>query len=112
MPTSAPAAVRGASAEAIGYHYSIGNEFDRLWLDKTITYSCALFEGDDHDLSAAQVRKLDYHLTQARVLNAHRVLDVGCGWGSGLRRMVEQYNVNRAVGLTLSQAQADWITAS
>ena len=75
MSTAAP----GASAEAIGYHYSIGNEFYRLWLDKTITYSGALWEEGD-TLEAAQFRKLDYHLTQARVQPGARVLDVGCGW--------------------------------
>ena len=106
MSTAAP----GASAEAIGYHYSIGNEFYRLWLDKTITYSGALWEDGD-TLEAAQFRKLDYHLTQAHVQPGARVLDVGCGWGSGLRRMVENYEAGKAVGLTLSQAQADWIAS-
>jgi cyclopropane-fatty-acyl-phospholipid synthase len=106
MSTAAP----GASAEAIGYHYSIGNEFYRLWLDNTITYSGALWEDGD-SLEAAQYRKLDYHLTQAKVQPGSRVLDVGCGWGSGLRRMVEKFEVGQAVGLTLSQAQADWIAS-
>ena len=59
-----------------------------------------------------QIRKLDYHLSQARVRHAKRVLDIGCGWGSALRRMVEAYDVGQAVGLTLSQAQADWIAAA
>jgi cyclopropane-fatty-acyl-phospholipid synthase len=105
------AAAPGASAEAIQYHYSIGNDFYRLWLDKTITYSGALWEAGD-TLEMAQFRKLDYHLTQAGVRGGSRVLDIGCGWGSGLRRMVEEYGVARAVGLTLSQAQADYITAA
>ena len=106
MTTAAP----GASAEAIQYHYSIGNDFYRLWLDPTITYSGALWEESD-TLEAAQYRKLDYHLTQARVQPGSRVLDVGCGWGSGLKRMVEKYDVGQAVGLTLSQAQADYIAS-
>ena len=59
----------------------------------------------------AQFRKLDYHITQARVQSGARVLDVGCGWGSCLKRMVEKYDVGQAVGLTLSQAQADWIAS-
>ena len=106
MTSAAP----GASADAIQYHYSIGNEFYRLWLDPTITYSGALWEEGD-TLEAAQFRKLDYHLTQARVQSGARVFDIGCGWGSGLRRMVEKYDVGQAVGLTLSQAQADYIAS-
>jgi cyclopropane-fatty-acyl-phospholipid synthase len=106
MTTAAP----GASAEAIQYHYSIGNDFYRLWLDPTITYSGALWEEGD-TLEAAQYRKLDYHLTQAHVRPGTRVLDVGCGWGSGLKRMVEKYDVGHATGLTLSQAQADYIAS-
>jgi cyclopropane-fatty-acyl-phospholipid synthase len=104
------AAAPGASAEAIQYHYSIGNEFYRLWLDNTITYSGALWEEGD-TLETAQFRKLDYHISQARVQSGARVLDVGCGWGSCLKRLVEKYDVGQAVGLTLSQAQADWIAS-
>ncbi len=104
------AAAPGASAEAIQYHYSIGNEFYRLWLDSTITYSGALWEDGD-TLETAQFRKLDYHIAQARVQSGSRVLDVGCGWGSCLKRMVEKYDVGQATGLTLSQAQADWIAS-
>lgn len=99
----------GASREAIEHHYSIGNAFYQLWLDSSLTYSGALWEEGD-TLEMAQMRKLDYHLTQARARDANRVLDVGCGWGSALGRMVEEYNVKRAVGLTLSRAQADWIS--
>lgn len=107
MTTAAP----GASAEAIQYHYSIGNDFYRLWLDTTMTYSGALWEDGD-TLETAQLRKLDYHLTQAGVRSGSRVLDIGCGWGSALRRMVENYGVGHAVGLTLSQAQADYVAAA
>jgi cyclopropane-fatty-acyl-phospholipid synthase len=57
----------GASTEAIDRHYSIGNDFYRLWLDSTVTYSGALWEKQD-SLETAQLRKLDYHLTQAKVV--------------------------------------------
>jgi len=97
----------GASAEAIQYHYDAGNEFYRLWLDPTMTYSGAMYEPGD-TLETAQLRKIDYHIDQARARGAKRVLDVGSGWGGLLRRLAETHGVDRAVGLTLSRAQAEW----
>lgn len=97
-----------ASAEAIQHHYDIGNNFYQLWLDPTSTYSSALWEEDD-TLKSAQLRKIDFHINQARAKGAKRVLDVGCGWGSTLKRLVENHDVEYALGLTLSKAQADWI---
>ncbi|MHC5729130.1 MAG: class I SAM-dependent methyltransferase, partial [Nostoc sp.] len=99
----------GASAEAIQHHYDAGNDFYQLWLDPTITYSAALWEEND-TLESAQIRKLDYHINQARVSNANRVLDVGCGWGSTLKHLVDVHNVKQAVGLTLSNGQAERIS--
>lgn len=100
----------GASAEAIQHHYDIDNAFYRLWLDDSMTYSCALF-GEGDSLETAQQRKLDYHIEQARARGAGNVLDIGCGWGSMLRRLVETTGVLNAVGLSLSQAQIDSISA-
>lgn len=101
---------RGASAAAIRHHYDAGEDFYRLWLDPTLTYSCALW-AEGRTLEEAQVAKIDHLLTAARAHGVHRLLDVGCGWGSVLRRAVETYGVGHAVGLTLSQAQAEWVTA-
>ena len=99
----------GASAEAIQYHYDVSTQFYQLWLDATCTYSCALWRGTEDTLDAAQLRKLDFHIQQARAQGASRVLDIGCGWGSTLQHMVKTAEVQQAVGLTLSQAQAAWI---
>jgi cyclopropane-fatty-acyl-phospholipid synthase len=107
---STGSAAHGASPEAIQNHYDVGNAFYRLWLDRTSTYSCALWEPGD-DLDAAQLRKLDFHIGQAGASGARRVLDVGCGWGSLLARLVSEHGVSDAVGLTLSQEQADWVRA-
>ena len=104
------AAVQGASPEAIQSHYDVGNDFYALWLDRTLTYSSALWEGPDDALEAAQMRKVDFHIDQARAAGAGRVLDIGCGWGTMLRRLVER-GAGRAVGLTLSEAQAEAIAA-
>ena len=102
---------QGASAEAIEHHYGTGNEYFRLWLDESMTYSCAMWDPHDSDqtLDAAQMRKIDYHIEQARAKNAKRVLDIGCGWGSVLTRLTTQFNCEAAVGLTLSKSQAEWI---
>lgn len=101
----------GASPEAIQAHYDVSNDFYALWLDSTMAYSCALWEAGD-TLKQAQLRKLDFHLTQAQATNKSNLLDVGCGWGALLDRAVTHYNVKNVVGLTLSQAQADWVTHS
>ncbi len=99
---------QGASAEAIQHHYDVSNDFYQLWLDQTLAYSSALWEEND-SLESAQLRKIDFHINQARAVGAKRVLDVGCGWGGTLKRLVEIHNVDRAIGLTLSNAQAEWI---
>ncbi len=101
---------QGASAEAIEHHYDVGNEFYALWLDETLTYSCALWDGPEDTLLAAQQRKLDYLLTGANVQGAERLLDVGCGWGALLRRAIDRYAVKHGTGLTLSRAQAEYVT--
>jgi len=98
----------GSSAAAVQHHYDVGNDFYRLWLDPSMTYSGALWHDGD-SLAQAQERKLDFHIEAARAHGAARVLDVGCGWGSLLRRMVERHGVARTVGLTLSEAQAAFI---
>jgi cyclopropane-fatty-acyl-phospholipid synthase len=103
----------GASAPAIRHHYDLGNDFYRLWLDEEMVYSCALWspEAPDEDLAAAQRRKLRYHLKQAAPAGAASVLDVGCGWGALLRLAVGEGGARQALGLTLSDAQAEWIRA-
>ena len=99
----------GASTEAIQQHYDLSNDFYALWLDETMTYSCALWKPGD-TLEQAQIRKLDYHLEQARARNASRLLDIGSGWGSLLARAVEHFDVGIVQGLTLSQAQHDYVS--
>lgn len=108
---AAPETGVGASAQAIQAHYDVSNDFYALWLDPTMAYSCALWEAGD-TLEQAQLRKLDFHLECAHATNKKNLLDVGCGWGALLERAVTNYNVENAVGLTLSQAQADWVIAS
>jgi cyclopropane-fatty-acyl-phospholipid synthase len=98
----------GASPEAIRAHYDLGEEFFQLCIGPELIYSCAMFD-EVNDLAGAQLRKLDFHIDAARATGARRVLDVGCGWGALLDRLVTHAGVATAVGLTLSPAQAQWI---
>ena len=95
----------GASPEAISAHYDLSDDLFRLVLGPDLVYSCALFEPGD-DLAAAQTRKLDHHIEAAAATGTERVLDVGCGWGALLARLVRHAGVRQAVGLTLSPSQA------
>lgn len=101
----------GASPEAIQFHYDLKNDFYALWLDPTMTYTCAFFSPEENEtnLIAAQLRKIDYHATSAHITPGARVLDIGCGWGGMLKRFLNHYNAGEAVGLTLSHEQKNWI---
>ncbi|MEZ0053019.1 cyclopropane-fatty-acyl-phospholipid synthase [Mycobacterium sp. MAA66] len=102
----------GASPQAIQHHYDVGNAFYALWLDPSLCYSSALWEGQNDELLAAQNRKLDYIAAGAKAHRTRSVLDIGCGWGAMLRRLTENHGVTHAVGLTLSEAQARHINRS
>lgn len=82
--------------------YDISDEFFALYLDPTMTYTCAYFERDDMTLQEAQLAKLDMALDKLKLEPGMTLLDVGCGWGSALVRAVEKYDVN-VVGVTLSR---------
>jgi cyclopropane-fatty-acyl-phospholipid synthase len=86
-------------------HYDLSDEFFRLFLDPTQTYSCAYFERDDMTLEEAQIAKIDLALGKLGLEPGMTLLDVGCGWGATMMRAVEKYDVN-VVGLTLSRNQA------
>ncbi|MFI1917972.1 class I SAM-dependent methyltransferase [Nocardia sp. NPDC020380] len=100
-----------AAAAAIRHHYDIGNDFYRLWLDPTLSYSCALREQPGDTLEVAQERKLRQHLDAIDAGRAGAVLDIGCGWGALLDRLANRHGVARSVGLTLSQEQAEYVRA-
>lgn len=88
----------------IAHHYEHPDEFYRLFLDRTMTYSCAYFLADDDDLDAAQEQKIDHLLAKLRLSPEDRLLDIGCGWGSLVIRAAELHGVS-ALGLTLSKTQ-------
>jgi cyclopropane-fatty-acyl-phospholipid synthase len=92
-------------------HYDLSDDFFRLFLDPTQTYSCAYFERDDMTLEEAQIAKIDLALGKLGLQPGMTLLDVGCGWGAPMRRAIEKYDVN-VVGLTLSKNQAAHVQES
>jgi cyclopropane-fatty-acyl-phospholipid synthase len=93
-------------AAAVRYHYDVGNEFFSLFLDDSMTYSCAIFSRGAITLEEAQRTKLDLVATKLDLKPGMRVLDVGCGWGSFAIHAAREYGVE-VVGITLSEKQAE-----
>lgn len=90
--------------EDVQAHYDLSDEFFRLFLDPSQTYSCAYFERDDMTLEEAQLAKVDLALGKLGLQPGMTLLDIGCGWGSTMMRAVEKYDVD-VIGLTLSENQ-------
>jgi cyclopropane-fatty-acyl-phospholipid synthase len=88
----------------IKYHYDIGNDFYGLWLDESMTYSCAYFEQPDNSLYQAQMNKVDYLLKKLNLKEGQTLLDIGSGWGELIIRAAKQYGV-KSLGVTLSEEQ-------
>jgi cyclopropane-fatty-acyl-phospholipid synthase len=104
MPRSHSAPGARPNFEQVQAHYDLSDEFFRLFLDATQTYSCAYFARPDLTLEEAQIAKIDLALGKLGLQPGMTLLDVGCGWGSTLVRAVEEYDVN-VIGLTLSKNQ-------
>lgn len=85
-------------------HYDIGNDFYKLWLDETLSYSCAYFKNPEDTLYQAQVNKVDYILEKLNLKEGMSLLDIGCGWGYLLIEAVKKYKV-KGTGITLSREQ-------
>ena len=98
---------RARDREAIRHHYDQPPEFYRLFLGRTLTYSCAYFATPDTDLDTAQEAKLELVCRKLRLQPGERLLDIGCGWGSLVFHAAEQWGVH-AVGITASPRQAEW----
>lgn len=92
---------------AIQFHYDVGNDFYSLWLDRNLQYSCGYFSTDTEDLDTAQERKLELICRKLRLKPGERLLDIGCGWGGLAIYAARNYGV-RVLGVTLSEAQADY----
>lgn len=92
------------SKENIEYHYDIGNDFYKLWLDETMTYSCGYFKSKDDTLETAQRNKVGHILKKLNIKPGQTLLDIGCGWGELIIEAAKQYKA-KALGVTLSNEQ-------
>jgi cyclopropane-fatty-acyl-phospholipid synthase len=114
MPPRAPTAelrLRGErhtiarDRRAVRHHYDVGNDFFALFLDRSMTYSCAYFSGGAQTLEEAQEAKLELVCRKLALREGERVLDVGCGWGSFVLHAARHHGIS-ALGVTLSEPQA------
>ena len=87
--------------------YDVSDEFFALFLDPTMGYTCAYFEREDMTLEEAQNAKFDLALGKLNLEPGMTLLDIGCGWGGGLQRAIEKYDVN-VIGITLSRNQCQF----
>ena len=92
-------------AAAVQFHYDVGNDFYKLFLDRRLVYSCAYFQTPADTLEQAQEQKLDLICRKLRLQPGERLLDIGCGWGGLVMHAAEHYGV-KATGITLSNQQA------
>ena len=111
-PPPEEARVRGGvhskerDAAVIAHHYDVGNDFYRLLLGETMTYSCGYFDSDNASLDEAQTAKHDLICRKLGLVEGMRLLDVGCGWGSMAIHAASRYGAN-VVGVTLSRTQVE-----
>ena len=95
------------SRRNISEHYDLGNEFYSLWLDETMTYSCAKFEREDMKFTEAQSAKYEALCKKLKLKATDHVLEIGCGWGGFGVHAAQNYGC-KITGVTISQAQADY----
>jgi cyclopropane-fatty-acyl-phospholipid synthase len=91
---------------AVRHHYDAGNEFFALFLDRSMTYSCAYWQGGAETLEEAQEAKLELVCKKLGLREGERVLDVGCGWGSFAIHAAARHRVH-VLGVTLSEPQSE-----
>ena len=95
--------------EDIHSHYDLGNDFYEMWLEPTLTYSCAYFETPEDTLEQAQINKVHHILDKLFIKENETLLDIGCGWGTLMFTAAKEYNL-KTTGITLSEEQYNHIT--
>ena len=98
---------KNRSKENIAKHYDLGNEFFSLWLDKTLTYSSAIFDEKNKDLSEAQNNKYQKLIDLIKPNNGDKVLEIGCGWGGFAEYLGKKYDVKLDC-ITISKKQFEY----
>ncbi|MEU7573678.1 class I SAM-dependent methyltransferase [Micromonospora sp. NPDC049240] len=102
---------RARDSTAISHHYDVSNAFYEKVLGESMTYTCAVFRSPGDTLEEAQRAKYDLVAGKLALTPGMRLLDVGCGWGGMVRHAAREYGV-KALGVTLSRAQAEWAQAA
>jgi cyclopropane-fatty-acyl-phospholipid synthase len=97
---------RARDARAVRHHYDVSNDFFALFLDRSMTYSCAIFSRGAESLEEAQEEKLELVCRKLELAEGERVCDIGCGWGSFAIHAASRHGVE-VVGITLSERQAE-----
>ncbi|WP_100665678.1 SAM-dependent methyltransferase [Leuconostoc citreum] len=97
------------SKQDVQSHYDIGNDFYEMWLDPTLTYSCAYFASEEDSLETAQWNKVRHILNKLHAQEGETLLDIGCGWGTLIFTAAKEYHLE-ATGVTLSQEQYDYVS--
>ena len=95
------------SKENIAKHYDLGNDFFSLWLDKTLTYSSAIFEEPNQELFAAQNNKYQKLIDLLKPSSGSKILEIGCGWGGFAEYLGTNYDVKLDC-ITISQKQFEF----
>ncbi len=98
---------KNRSKENIARHYDLGNEFFSLWLDKTLTYSSAIFDNDNKNLSDAQNNKYQKLIDLIKPSSGDKVLEIGCGWGGFAEYLGKKYDVKLDC-ITISKKQFEY----
>lgn len=96
--------VKAIQKQQIQHHYDLGNDFYKLWLDKSMMYSCAYFQKPTDTLEQAQEQKVAHLLRKLQLQKGQRLLDIGCGWGTLLITAAKKYKAT-GLGITLSEEQ-------
>ncbi|MDA9978489.1 cyclopropane-fatty-acyl-phospholipid synthase family protein [Candidatus Pelagibacter sp.] len=98
---------KNRSKENIAKHYDLGNDFFSLWLDKTLTYSSAIFDEQNKDLSKAQNNKYQKLINLIQPNNGDKILEIGCGWGGFAEYLGKNYDVKLDC-ITISKKQFEY----
>ncbi|MDO1580619.1 SAM-dependent methyltransferase [Rhizobium oryzicola] len=96
---------RKGSRRNIAFHYDLGNDFYRAWLDPSMTYSSAVFRSPDVSLEEAQAEKYGRIIRELGITADDHVLEIGCGWGGFMEQAIRETGC-KVTGLTLSKEQA------
>ena len=95
------------SKEYISRHYDLGNEFFSLWLDKTLTYSSAIFENEKNNLEEAQINKYKKLINLINPNSGDKILEIGCGWGGFAEHLGKNFDVKLDC-ITISKKQFEY----